>query len=387
MTNNSISILLVDDQEIQKTLVQDSIEEIKEDEQIEITLDYVKNYSDALEHLLKNNYEAAIIDLKLDDNPEKHLGNELVKIIVDKLRMPLIVCTGFPEKFDHDLVDEKNGFFLLCRKGSSIDEIILQILKWYKSGFTKIFGKNGVWETQLHSIFWELISKNIEEWSSHQGGLSDEKIIDSERALLRYSLNIMQSYLELNVDKSDYDLLHPAEFYIMPPLYSKPMFGDIVKSRETKKLYTVLTPACEMANEKYSKILLAEIKDLLLVEEFKLDYEKQAKIIFDEENKQVEQKKKAIAKLGKWFRNGHNSSNGLHFLPKFGVLEGGFIDFQSIHTITGLELEDEYERVATITVQFAKDIASRFSSYYARQGQPSLAEDIISYSLKFDHAR
>lgn len=389
MLNNKVRILLVDDQELQKTIVEDSIEELQEKENVEIELHYSDNYSNALENLLKNDYDAAIIDLKLDEKTVDHTGNDLIEIIVNKLRLPVIVCSGFPEHFDNNIIDENNGFFALRKKDDDMDELISQIIKWYKSGFTKIFGKDGVWEEQLNSIFWTVISKNIEEWSKYQGKVlnnGEEVNINHEKALLRYSLNIMQTFLELNSDKTDYDLLHPAEFYIMPPLYDNFMFGDIIQDETSKEIFAVLTPACEMANKKFSKVLIAEIKDLLSNEKFKTDYEKHSKIIFAEEGANPQQKQSAINKLGKWYRNGHDSSNGIHFLPKYGDFRGGFIDFQCLKTIPDLELKTNYTRLATISVHFAKDIGSRFSSYYARQGQPSLADDIISFSLRLEGA-
>lgn len=380
-----INILLVDDQEEQHQMVQDSIHDLIEEHQIDIKLTSTKSYEETIEVLLKENFDAAIVDLKLDSAKDIHekSGNSIVEIIITKFRLPVIVCTGFPNEFDSTIIDSNNGFFSLKKKDDSLDEMILQIIDWYKSGFTKIFGNGGIWEKQLNSIFWNLLSQNINEWSKYKEAhplTGDTMLITQEKAIMRYTLGILQAYLEISPEEGGYEILHPAEFYIKPSITPKYMFGDILKENNSSEYFVILTPACEMANSKYEKVLLAKVKSYLDVKEFKIEYDKCMPVLKDP-TKTAEEKNSKIRKLGQWFRNGNQFSNGYHFIPKYTDLPGGFINFQDLSTVSEDVLNSNYERVASVSIQFAKDISSRFINFYARQGQPSLADDLIAYSF------
>lgn len=72
------------------------------------------------------------------------------------------------------------------------------------------------------------------------------------------------------------------------------------------------------------------------------------------------------------------------FLPEYKELEEGIIDFQNLMTISLTEYM-KLERLATVSESFFKDIQSRFSSYYARQGTPDLNKKNIIDSYKTQH--
>jgi hypothetical protein len=63
----------------------------------------------------------------------------------------------------------------------------------------------------------------------------------------------------------------------------------------------------------------------------------------------------------------------LHWLPGTLEFKGGFLNFRKITTITVDEYNSSYEKLfIQIAPSFIKDIISRFSSFYARQGQPNI---------------
>ncbi|HFK1809836.1 TPA: hypothetical protein ACGXQD_006191 [Bacillus cereus] len=130
-----------------------------------------------------------------------------------------------------------------------------------------------------------------------------------------------------------------------------------------------------MAQRKYKKILLAKIIMHEEVEGF---------IQAKQGYQQSPQSSKRKSTLEKWFRNGHDNSLGYHFLPSYSDFSGGFIDFQDMVSLTADSFEGNYEKVATVTSQFAKDIAARFTLYYARQGQPNLNSDLIIQGLNLE---
>lgn len=363
-----ISILIIEDEENQIQLIQDAIDDFNEESQHYIlNSESVKNFSDSLTLLLTHDFDVAIIDLNLDQTatePNELDGNKIVDIIRDKLRLPIIIRTGYPTQFSAEELDENNGFLNIYAKDLPVEKIIENIIRWHKIGLSHTLGTKGILEFYLNKLFWVQISQNLKEWEK-----SEIDAEAQEKSLLRYTLNVLQEYLEIDSDTGDFEHFHPAEVYIKPPVKDILFFGDILKD-EDNEYYFILTPACEMAQGKCKRVLLAKITKYDEVEKF-----------MDSKNGYFSNvastnKKKS---LEQWFRNGHKDGLGYHFLPSYTDFSGGLIDFQDIQSIDVANIS--LEKVATVTSQFAKDISSRFTLYYARQGQPNLNSEMIINAL------
>jgi len=62
-----------------------------------------------------------------------------------------------------------------------------------------------------------------------------------------------------------------------------------------------------------------------------------------------------------------------HCLPKTDFFEGGFMNFRKLTSSDIIDFETRFEKpIVQISPPFLKDIISRFSGYYARQGQPEI---------------
>ncbi|MEI5948887.1 hypothetical protein WBS58_26970 [Bacillus albus] len=370
-SKKQINVLIIEDEEVQVQVLNDAIDDFNEESvDYKIASTSVYSYSNSLNLLLTENFDVAIIDLNLDQTKTELSeldGNNLVDIIVNKMRIPIIIRTGNPTSFTSTQISSKNSFLKIFTKDDSVDDILEQITKWYDLGISNTLGTKGVLEDCLNKLFWEQISSNLSEWEK-----SDITTPEQERALIRYTLNVLSSYLEIDSDSGKFEFFHPAEVYIKPPVKSKLFFGDILK-HQSGSHYIILTPSCEMAQSKYKKILLCKISETNNVVEF-----------VDAKDKYLtNQSKSRKSTLEKWFRNGHSDSIGYHFLPPYSDFEGGFIDFQDIITVDPevKGFNEEYGKIATVTSQFAKDISSRFTLYYARQGQPNLNSELIINSL------
>jgi hypothetical protein len=68
----------------------------------------------------------------------------------------------------------------------------------------------------------------------------------------------------------------------------------------------------------------------------------------------------------------------LHCLPKTNRFAGGLLNFRKISTISIDGYTENYDKPdIQISPSFVKDIISRFSSYYARQGQPDIDKELL----------
>ena len=79
----------------------------------------------------------------------------------------------------------------------------------------------------------------------------------------------------------------------------------------------------------------------------------------------------------------NNYSNFYHYLPQTSEFKGGIIDFRKIDTYKPTDFKSKFDDPdVQISIAFTKDIVARFSSYYARQGQPDFDFKTLVDDLK-----
>lgn len=118
-----------------------------------------------------------------------------------------------------------------------------------------------------------------------------------------------------------------------------------------------MTPACDLVLRKDGR---PNVDSIILAE------------VVPEETVYVSLKANADRKR-KLKRN--NDKSCYHWLPNSKVADGGYLDFRKLQTARLDRIGTEYERLdARIAPGFIKDIVSRFSAFYARQGQPVIGE-------------
>ena len=172
--------------------------------------------------------------------------------------------------------------------------------------------------------------------------------------------------------------VEPIEMYMFPNPIDKICNCDIYEDNDNKEKFIVLTPACDLANDKAENILFAKIQSHEVVDEFSDTMQKSSKQ--QQNNTGISNVNKN--KIASWSRNSHEKSMRYHFLPKVSFFKGGLIDFRSLKCVKynkeNGKLEDEkFEKIGVITEAFKRDIIARFSSYYQRQGQPTFNIDSI----------
>ncbi len=352
--NNHINILIVeDDDQIRQTYL-DGIKIFNEDKDFIIIADPYGNLQEAQEAIIKNVYDAAIIDLKLNGSNPEIGGNILAKEILNNLRFPLYVISGFTADIDNELVPSKNIFFNAHNKGEiEFDSILEQIVTIHRTGITKILNRSGEIEKYLTRIFRENLSISMPYW------IEESTKQDTHDALLRYTLNHLQEFLEVNDEGYLYNY-HIPEIYIKTPIKKseKTVYtGDIVKDIKENTHYLILTPICDLAIDKKRTNPKANFLTLVRINPFDNDYNALGK----EKRQSLQSNKEYV----------------YHYLPKFeSIFEGGLVDFQRIKSVSMQEILNPqlFNVEVSISNAFKKDIISRFSSYYSRQGQP-----VISY--------
>ena len=379
---NNIDFLLIDDDRNQELLFIEAINEINETTDLNITYKVVKTPESAMIELYQNYFKAIIIDLKLnnDDNAvesdEEISGNVLLRRIIEKEIIPIVVITGFPDKVSTDI--DKSIVKVLPKETNLYDEINALIEKYSDSVF-KIFGSRGEINKNIKELFWNVIPQCFTSKNQDISLLSKEK---QETVIIRY----ISSWLSNKYMFDDkYIVFEPIEMYMFPNPIKQVCTCDIYKKyidANIDEYFIVLTPSCDLANKKVDEVILCKIKNYDEVQSFK----ERLEIYNNEQNKESNKAKKAKGDLMKWFRNSHSDSLRYHFLPKVKDFTGGFVDFRSILSLeydkeSGEIIDDSYLKIGVITESFKRDIVSRFSSYYHRQGQPEFNCDSVLNNL------
>lgn len=356
---SKLKILLVEDTQSEIDVFQASMRRYLDEFGIEVEACIAKSIDEALT-LLDNSYDGAIIDLKLDQEGDE--GNKIIYEIHTNFRMPIIVFSGTPEH----LSSERLYILDVHKKGTiSYEDIVTKLNNVYKTGLTNIMGGRGVIEQTMDKIFWNNLHSKIPIWEEYAKSGKD-----TEKVLLRYTINHLLELLD-----HEENTYFPEEMYLSPPIVNHMQTGTILKEKANSTLHLVLSPACDLVlhagNCKTDRILLCEIDNtnMSLVKQFK----KELGI--------AEKKDNAENRLRGLTSNAF--SMYYHYLPPVKFFDGGFINFRYVKSYKMKEISANFEpHNVQISAQFIKDIIARFSSYYARQGQPDFNREELYSQLK-----
>ena len=328
---NKPKLLFVEDEDSDLTAFLDSVDVYKAQHGREIEIVPRKTVTEALD-TLDGSFDGAIIDLTL--NGQIDGGDQVIDRIIESLyRVPIAIFTGTPI----DRAEKHIEVFI--KADAEHDKIIEWLCDYYDTGLTRIMGGRGKFEEVLFQVFTRNLVPQIDKWISY--GKADQD--RTERALLRHTLNHLSHRLD-----DDSENCFPEEFYLSPPLTDDIRTGVIMTQREGSSRFVVMSPACDLAirdNGDFNtdRILIAGIDSAGSISS--------------------RRKRSAI----------DNKIGYLHWLPRTEFFDGGFLNFRKLSTSEPDDFGVSYEPASIqIAPSFLKDIVSRFSSYYARQGQPGI---------------
>ena len=341
---STMKILLIEDEEDQQEAFREAVEAFNDDENNQdVELDTAANLSEA-SNKIDGSYDGVIIDLVLDNDEDG--GNKIVRQLDDLFtRIPIIFVTAFPE----DVVDHPSIIYTRRRSDGIYTSDLLMFQEIYNTGLTRIMGGRGLIEQRLSEVFLRNLLPQIDTWVSY-GKENSER---TETALLRYTLNHLLQLLE-----EDEELCFPEEVYIFPSMLDRITTGSIVTADD--QWFVVLSPACDLVPRGKNGVLNTDY--ILLVE-----IENVNNVLGGSKSKSK------VTELCK------NRRNHYHWLPKTKFFEGGILNFRKLTTLSEDCFDEKFAKPEIqISPSFVKDIVSRFSSYYARQGQPDIdSEDFV----------
>lgn len=333
-------------------------------------------------------FDGAIIDLQLDNDNQNEFGtggNEVARKMENLLpKTPLVIRTGTPTALAPSLNHIK------CLNRDVEEAEFEQLFNWFlnirKTGLTHIMSGSGEIESKINAVFQRVLMPRIETWIKHTNEEStssleqevlhqvttvpvsvneQEKIPRNvERGMLRHVLSHLFTLLDEDDEKYYAEEFYLSDLETSPK--SKIRQGSLWKKDQT--IFVVLTPACDLVIRqggqcKTDRILLAEIDPINRYCYPKLLDRMRKKDQNFDENSYVR----------KFLLNTY--APFLHWIPSFcpDIEQGGLINFRKLVSLKASDLSKQYQCLnIQISHHFIKDVTSRMSSYYARQGQPDL---------------
>ena len=354
MRKRKFRLLVVEDKEDELDTCRGTIARYNDEKDREVELVECRSVEE-FHSRSDNAIDGAIIDLTLAGRGDE--GNQVISEIAESLlRIPVAVLTGTPDNADTQFANII-GVFKKGDFGAGYDDLMDKFWEIHNTGLTRIMGGRGVIEKNLNKVYLENLLPQINKWTIYATDDSGR----TEQALLRHTLNHLLQLLDDNEDR-----YFPEEFYLDPPLTENIWTGSIVKEKTSDKRFVVMTPACDLVvrsngDFKTDCVLLVEI-------------EEESDIL----NSEIEGITRASSKkrrLREVFGNNHTSY--YHWLPETSSFDGGILNFRKLSTYNKKVFDDNFESpVIQISPSFVKDIVARFSSYYARQGQPDVESDV-----------
>lgn len=371
-----LKLLIVEDDEKELAICESSRKRYEHEKSRLIKIVASKTLNDAKE-MLNNSFDGAIVDLKLSTVNDRYEGNVIVKEIRESYRIPIAILTGTPQN-----AEIENSFLGVYTRGEiEFVELFDLFYQIYDTGLTKIFGGRGIIEQEMDNIFWNSIKPNFEEWKIYT-----QKGESTEKGLLRFTVSHLLELLDI-----DSDTYYPEEMYVTSPHLDGTMTGNIVKDNESGENYIVLSPACDLVVRKNGNFKTDSVL-VCFIENYDIDITKSATSILkpkdSEGNKPQKQpsrkeKDRATRELEKLVAN--NSTYYYHYLPKTTFFSGGIINFRKTNSFSPDEFQERFSKPITrIAMLFTKDIIARFSSFYARQGQPDFDSASLVKKLLVD---
>ena len=348
----SIKLLVVEDDPQDISTCRSTIERYQHEKKRKVNLVECKDVGEAFDEL-DNTFDGAIIDLRLGDQGDE--GNQVIQRIKERqYRFPVAILTATPGAADQDF--SYIGVFKKGESGAGFEDLLDRFWRIQQTGLTRILGGKGIIESKLAEVFWVNILPQISKWEAY-GSTSQPR---TENALLRHILNHL-----IQVIDEDIERYFPEEFYLHPPPSKNIRTGSILKAKENDKRYAILSPDCDLVvrfdgNRNTERFLLVEI---VSPDSLYSWFDPQSIDTLGRDKKDTA--KRALE---------NNGPGHLHCLPWTDFFPLGFLNFRSVSTVKVDRLSDRFELPPKVQISppFVKDIVARFSSYYARQGQPDI---------------
>ena len=292
--------------------------------------------------------------------------------------VPVVLYTALPE----GLEGQMSSFVrLVGKEAGGLERLKAEIIELFRIRVPQVHRAivNHL-DRALSSYMWEFVELHWAEFSSLADKPEFLRLIIQRLAMMfareGISKMIEEVYGTVAVrGATNVDTVHPAEYYIKPPIGQDPVLGDIRLRQSAEKIeyLLVLWPTCDMVSTggrtpKTQNVLCARSASAKDVPE-----------VMDWVASPTNTKKKKVERLVKNTRD--ESPERYHFLPGVWDIPDLVVDFQALEHITLSEVRG-YTCLGTLASPFAEALGVRFQRYIGRIGTPDLELNSILTKIK-----
>ncbi|MGH8492172.1 MAG: hypothetical protein ACRERR_03555 [Moraxellaceae bacterium] len=377
MTAN-IKLLIVEDVEEERQSWNRKLEMHNADESsVEIHHIFAESLTDAKEKIETQEFDAAIVDIRLKQESNQTGpntdGNKVVELLVDSEMAVIALFTGESALAD---IPTKAKAIKTFTKGDGYSLVMSWLISHSQMIFQIKRAKNII-HKEMAKIFTQSIWPRWENWVRSSTG--DET--HTGNSITRHIVSHLHASLLNEMNQK----AHPEEWYFVPPVRDGLRTGDIIKNNDGR-IEVVITPRCDLERSggKNETFQLVECKDIstewLPAAQKVKDARNHVKSNTDATKTNDLEKiaSKAEMQLGEFLQ--HKKSPIYHFLPKMSLstetppIGPFFVCFDKIRSVNRSNSEETSaligNRVATIASEFLPSLVERLGTYFSRIGTP-----------------
>lgn len=336
----------------------------------------VTRWEDAFGLVRERKADLAILDIYRGQAAQG--GERVGERVLEDLQRSGFVATVIHTNLPEGLEARQNEFVRLVVKTDGLQKLDEQIDAIFKTRVPQMHrAMLNHLDRALCEYMWGFVTK---EWA----GLKETA---DRPEFLRLLLNrLAVSFAHTGVDQAvaeaftaqtgqslDPEKVHPAEFYVMPPVTTDPALGDIRirKQGEATDYLVVLWPTCDMVSSggrkpKTDAVLCCKASPLATCSEV-------TSFLAEQSNTKRSRLKELMA-------NNSNSSLGsaesTHFIPGFLAIPDLVAEFRKIEVLS-LEDVKRLTCLGVLASPYAEQLSVRFDSFRGRVGVPDLDFDHV----------
>jgi hypothetical protein len=310
---------------------------------------------------LMKKVKVLVFDLSASNEEAESLDFDILTDIQENYEsypIPIFIHSAFANHVEG--YNNLGTLFKVPKGPSSIEAILIKIQLFFESGFLDIFCPGGLIEQNLYKEIHKAFLLQFEgdevgaiiESIKQAGGdfkLRTKNVFERIAVRALYQ-NILSAKKSPEEDKVEEIKVNAVEHYYRRTSEFKFWTGDIFTERDGNKNVVLLTPRCNLSNNKFEELLLCKIKPLEgeLFNAFKSEKNLKKGLTDDV----------TLMHIAERYR----------FLTRTPQFEGGIVDFNSCFTMKPEEFDQLYKRKISLIDDLTNDIVRKFSTYILRGG-------------------
>lgn len=356
----AVRILVIEDNE---ELAADAVREIEEafrdGDEFEVEVKSETDFDRGLAELKVGQYDLVVLDVRRDKSAtqeeDRAAGLAGYRDMKQVCFTPVVFWTAVPQ----DVKEEELPPIVTVLRKEELQQLPTRIRAAIESGAAAaIRSIEQAVSDVMRRHMWDELAPNWAEYTAD----GDHEVV--AQVLVSRLARTLEEDTKKEISS------RPSQRYVYLPHDGRRRPGEIRRSATDLTWWVILTPACDLANNKSEFILLAQAKSID-------SYTKYQEWITNDKSK---------AKWNELWRDILASTSGRYFyLPQFRDIPHLVIDLNDVRSVKSEEFDKRYHRVASLASPFSEALLVQHSHFRGRVGVPDLQPEAVKESLAQKH--